>query len=152
MRRGYFDPSDSVDGNPFLDESLTVIEPVIVFDWDVSKGLGYTIKAAYDNVASASKLCSWTWRAWCTHPQACGLGCDRSYDAGQHARVRDPSTAGQGQHEIQLVAVHDLIRPAQPLPVARGDRERVSVAHEPRTAVGVREARGVEDFDEGGGQ
>lgn len=54
VRLGYFDQSDSSDGNPFLDESLTVIEPVVVFDWDVSKDLGYTIKAAYDNVSSAS--------------------------------------------------------------------------------------------------
>lgn len=54
LRLGYFDQDDSGDGNPFLDESLTVIEPVVVFDWDVSRDLGYTIKAAYDNVSSAS--------------------------------------------------------------------------------------------------
>lgn len=54
IRLGYFDQDDTGGGNPFLDESLTVIEPIVVFDWDVSKDLGYTIKAAYDNVTSAS--------------------------------------------------------------------------------------------------
>ncbi|HTF89311.1 MAG TPA: DUF3570 domain-containing protein [Planctomycetota bacterium] len=53
-RLGYFDQKDSIDGNPFLDESLTVIEPVVILDWDLSKDLGYTLKAAYDNVSSAS--------------------------------------------------------------------------------------------------
>lgn len=54
VRLGYFDQSDSGDGNPFLDESLTVIEPIVVLDWDVSRDLGYTLKVAYDNVSSAS--------------------------------------------------------------------------------------------------
>ena len=54
MRLGYFDQADSVDGNPFLDESLTVIEPVVIFDWDISKDLGYNVKVAYDYVSSAS--------------------------------------------------------------------------------------------------
>lgn len=54
FRLGYFDQADSIDGNPFLDESLTVIEPVVVFDWDFSRDLGFTLKAAYDNVSSAS--------------------------------------------------------------------------------------------------
>lgn len=54
VRLGYFDQSDSIDGNPFLDESLTVIEPVVIFDWDVDENVGYTVKVAYDNVSSAS--------------------------------------------------------------------------------------------------
>lgn len=54
LRLGYFDQSDSIDGNPFLDESLTVIEPVVILDWDLSRSLGYTLKVAYDNVSSAS--------------------------------------------------------------------------------------------------
>lgn len=54
MRLGYFDQPDSLDGNPFLDESLTVIEPILVLDWDLTRDLGYTFKAAYDNVSSAS--------------------------------------------------------------------------------------------------
>lgn len=54
MRLGYFDQPDGGDGNPFLDESLTVIEPIVLLDWDLSPDLGYTLKAAYDNVSSAS--------------------------------------------------------------------------------------------------
>ena len=54
LRLGYFDQPDDGEGNPFLDESLTVIEPVVVLDWDVSRDLGYTLKVAYDNVSSAS--------------------------------------------------------------------------------------------------
>jgi len=48
FRLGVFDQGDSIDGNPFLDESLTVIEPAVVFDWDVNRDFGYSIKAVYD--------------------------------------------------------------------------------------------------------
>lgn len=54
FRLGFFDQSDSVDGNPFLDEELTIIEPIVLFDWDVDRDLGYTVKVAYDYVSSAS--------------------------------------------------------------------------------------------------
>jgi hypothetical protein len=54
MRLGYFDQKDDVAGNPFVDESLTVIEPVVVFDWDFDRRHGMTLKAAYDYVSSAS--------------------------------------------------------------------------------------------------
>lgn len=51
---GFYDKDDSGDGNPFLDESLTVIEPVIIFDNNVSDSFGYYTKFSYDNVSSAS--------------------------------------------------------------------------------------------------
>lgn len=52
---GYYDHADDPgDGNPFLDEDLTVIEPVLVFESQVSEDWGYGITLSYDNVSSAS--------------------------------------------------------------------------------------------------
>lgn len=55
-RLGFFNRDDSggADGNPFLDESLTVIEPIIIFDRQVDEDFGYNIKFSYDHVSSAS--------------------------------------------------------------------------------------------------
>ncbi len=53
-RLGFFDAEDSGDGNPFLDESLTVIEPVIVFDRQITEKTGITATLSYDYVSSAS--------------------------------------------------------------------------------------------------
>ncbi|MCP3914403.1 MAG: DUF3570 domain-containing protein [bacterium] len=54
VRLSYYDREDDGDGNPFLDEELTVIEPVILFDNNVSDSFGYYTKLSYDNVSSAS--------------------------------------------------------------------------------------------------
>lgn len=52
---GYYDHADDAgDGNPFLDEDLTVIEPVLVFESQVDEDWGYGITVSYDNVSSAS--------------------------------------------------------------------------------------------------
>lgn len=55
-RLGIFDRSDSggASGNPFLDESLTVVEPVLIYDEQVSEDFGYDVKLSYDWVSSAS--------------------------------------------------------------------------------------------------
>ncbi len=56
VRLGFYDRDDSGGGagNPFLDESLTVIEPVLIYDHQVTDDYGYDIKLSYDNVSSAS--------------------------------------------------------------------------------------------------
>ena len=54
FRLGYYDNGDSGDGNPFLDEALTVIEPVVFFDFNVSERTNVWAKFSYDNVSSAS--------------------------------------------------------------------------------------------------
>ena len=51
---GFYDHADSGDGNPFLDESLTVIEAVTILDYNVTDRFGYGIKLSYDYVSSAS--------------------------------------------------------------------------------------------------
>lgn len=50
----YNQPDGPGDGNPFLDEALTVIEPILIFDHDVSEDFGYSIDLNYDFVSSAS--------------------------------------------------------------------------------------------------
>jgi len=54
VRLGFYDKDDQGDGNPFVDESVTVIEPVITFDYQASEDFGYNIQLQYDNVSSAS--------------------------------------------------------------------------------------------------
>lgn len=49
-----YDNPDQGDGNPFLDESLTVVEPAIVLDYDVSDRLSAHGQLTYDYVSSAS--------------------------------------------------------------------------------------------------
>lgn len=51
---GLYDKTDSGDGNPFLDEELSVLEAIIVYDYNVSDRFGYSLQFSYDNVSSAS--------------------------------------------------------------------------------------------------
>lgn len=55
VQLGFYNRADSPgDGNPFLDEALTVIEPIVVFDYNVSDTFAYSGLIVYDNVSSAS--------------------------------------------------------------------------------------------------
>lgn len=54
FRIGYYDSDDSGDGNPFLDESLTVIEPVLLFSYNLTDRATIWSKLSYDFVSSAS--------------------------------------------------------------------------------------------------
>lgn len=51
---GLYRNDDKGDGNPFLDEQETVIEPVVVFDLNVTDTVGITLTGSYDFVSSAS--------------------------------------------------------------------------------------------------
>ncbi len=53
-RIGLFELDDQGDGNPFLDESLTVIEPVVLYEYNLSELTSYWLQFSYDNVSSAS--------------------------------------------------------------------------------------------------
>jgi len=53
-RLSFYNHDDSGDGNPFLDESLTVVEPVIIFDRQATEDFGYSVDLHYDYVSSAS--------------------------------------------------------------------------------------------------
>lgn len=55
VQLGYYDRQDSPgQGNPFLDEQVTVIEPIVVFDYNVSDTFAYSGLFVYDWVSSAS--------------------------------------------------------------------------------------------------
>ncbi len=52
---GYYHHDDDLEsGNPFLDEELTVIEPLFIWDKNVSDDWGYSVTVSYDSVTSAS--------------------------------------------------------------------------------------------------
>lgn len=50
----YYQNSDNGDGNPFLDETLMDIEPVIIFDYNVTDRFSINGDISYDYVSSAS--------------------------------------------------------------------------------------------------
>ncbi len=50
----YYQNEDNGDGNPFLDEALTDIEPVIIFDYNVTDRFSINGDISYDYVSSAS--------------------------------------------------------------------------------------------------
>ena len=50
----YYKNGDNGDGNPFLDEALTDIEPVIIFDYNVTDRFSINGDISYDYVSSAS--------------------------------------------------------------------------------------------------
>jgi len=55
VQLGYFYAEDGPgNGNPYLDEELTVIEPVLVFDYNVSDRTAIGGSLSYDHVTSAS--------------------------------------------------------------------------------------------------
>ena len=55
VQLGYYDRQDSSGaGNPFLDESLTVIEPIVVFDYNYTDTFAVSGLLVYDSVTSAS--------------------------------------------------------------------------------------------------
>ncbi|MEZ5979040.1 MAG: DUF3570 domain-containing protein [Planctomycetota bacterium] len=52
---GFYSHDDGPgDGNPFLDEELTVIEPLLIFDHQVDEDWGFGVTLSYDHVSSAS--------------------------------------------------------------------------------------------------
>ncbi|MEZ6020666.1 MAG: DUF3570 domain-containing protein [Planctomycetota bacterium] len=53
-RLGFYDKDDPGEGNPFVDESVTVIEPVLIYDFQATEDFGYHIQLSYDHVSSAS--------------------------------------------------------------------------------------------------
>lgn len=54
FRISYYDNDDSGDGNPFLDESETVIEPALVLELAVTEDVTLTASLQYDQVSAAS--------------------------------------------------------------------------------------------------
>ena len=54
FRLGFYYNGDDGDGNPFLDEELLVIEPVVVFDYNISDDKTVWGKFSSDYVSSAS--------------------------------------------------------------------------------------------------
>lgn len=54
LQVGIYQNDDNGDGNPFLDEQETVIEPVVVFSLNVREDLTVTLTGSYDFVSSAS--------------------------------------------------------------------------------------------------
>lgn len=96
---GYYHNDDKDDGNPFLDEELTVVEPVVVFDYQVSQDSVVWGKISYDYVSSASikRLDTFAQRTGASGDYYVGvdLGWRKSYETG-----KDVGVFGSGSAEF----------------------------------------------------
>ena len=88
---GYYHNDDKDDGNPFLDEELTVVEPVVVFDYQLSQDSSVWGKISYDYVSSASieRLDTFAQRSGASGDYYVGvdLGWRKSYETGMDVGV-----------------------------------------------------------------
>jgi len=90
---GYYQHEDGGgDGNPFLDEDLTVIEPVILFDYDASDRWTVGGLFSYDYVSSASieRLSNF--------PDQSGASRDNYFGLDLHANYRKDRNWTLGGH------------------------------------------------------
>ena len=58
VRVGYYSNGDSDDGNPYLDETSSVVEAIFIADYDVSDRLSTWGQFSFDIVSSASIVVS----------------------------------------------------------------------------------------------
>jgi len=89
FRLGYYDNGDDGDGNPFLDESLTVIEAVTVFDYALTDLHQLNGTFSYDNVSSASidRLSQYPEQSGATGDFYYGLNLGLAYQWNEDVRV-----------------------------------------------------------------
>jgi hypothetical protein len=89
FRIGYYDNDDKGDGNPFLDEALTVIEPVVIVDYNVTDRLGVYSKFSYDDVTSASieRLSNFSEQSGASSDFYIGLDLGARYELSENRRV-----------------------------------------------------------------
>jgi hypothetical protein len=96
FRLSYYnhDDADGTDGNPFLDEELTVIEPIIVFDYNLSESRQLWGKLSYDWVSSASidRLSKFPEQSGASGDYYVGL------DLGQRTTLENGRTYGLNGH------------------------------------------------------
>jgi hypothetical protein len=84
----YNNPDDAA-GNPFLDEELTVIEPAIVLDYNVSDRLSVHGQFNYDYVSSASikRLSNYPEQSGASGDYYYGLNLGLNYEVDSRTRV-----------------------------------------------------------------
>jgi len=92
FRLGFYDHADDGDGNPFLDEALTVIEPIVIYDHDVSDDFGLGFLLSYDHVSSASI------ERLSMFPEQSGASADNYVGLDVRMRHRLPSGKRLGWH------------------------------------------------------
>ncbi|MCA8923368.1 MAG: DUF3570 domain-containing protein [Planctomycetes bacterium] len=92
-RIGYYQNDDANgDGNPFLDEDLTVIEPVIVVDYNVTNRLAVGGQFSYDSVSSASI------KRLSNYPEQSGASGDFYFGGDLNARYKLTPAVKLGAH------------------------------------------------------
>ncbi|MBL4847400.1 MAG: DUF3570 domain-containing protein [Planctomycetes bacterium] len=89
FRIGYYDnDDDDSSGNPFLDESLTDIEPVVIVEFQATDKLRLSLMGSYDLVSSASiaRLNDYDQRSGASSDNYFGLDLAARYEASEDFR------------------------------------------------------------------
>lgn len=91
FRLGYYNNGDSgSDGNPFLNEDLTVVEPIVMFTYNLTDRTSLWAQLSYDYVSSASidRLSNFPMQSGATGDNYFGV------DAGMRYALTDTVRAG----------------------------------------------------------
>ena len=97
---GYYDNDDPAAGNPFLDEELTVVETVFIYDYDITRRLAAWGKISYDNVAAASirRLGKFPEQSGASRDHYVGVDAGVRYEVSKVQRVAG-SFSGSGERD-----------------------------------------------------
>ncbi len=89
FRLGYYDNDDNGDGNPFVDEALTVIEPIVLVDFNITDRLSVFSKFSHDWVSSASieRLSEYSNQSGASTDSYYGLDLGAGYELDEDNRV-----------------------------------------------------------------
>ena len=90
FRFGYYDNSDdSSSGNPFLDESLTDLEGVVIVEYQATDALRLSLTGSYDLVSSASieRLSNYSEQSGASGDNYFGLDLGFSYKVSEDLRL-----------------------------------------------------------------
>lgn len=89
VRFGYYDDEDSGDGNPFLDEEASVIETILLVDYNVTDRLAGWAMFSLDIVTSASigRLDDYPLQSGASGDYYFGVDTGASYEVSQDTRV-----------------------------------------------------------------
>ena len=107
---GYYDNDDPAAGNPFLDEELTVVETVFIFDYNMTERLAIWGKLSYDNVASASieRLGKFPEQTGASRDHYVGVDGGARYEISERRRVAG-SFSGSGERDYASFGVGGAI-------------------------------------------
>jgi hypothetical protein len=89
FRLGFYHNQDDDDGNPFLDEELTVVEPILIVNYNLSDRLAAWSQLSYDYVSSASidRLSNFSNQSGASGDNYYGIDLGARYELSEDRRI-----------------------------------------------------------------